>query len=69
MQPRRWYGIIGAGDFLGRYPPEYGEVSITRNFTVENVFCHLAVIPLYMTLAYYIFEKRLLSQTNAGQTR
>lgn len=44
---------------LGRYLLEYGEVSNSRDFTVENVLCFLAVIPLYMTLAYHVLVKWL----------
>lgn len=54
----RTLAAAGLG-LLGRYLLEYGEVSNSRNFTVENVLCFLAVIPLYMTLAYHVLVKWL----------
>lgn len=73
--PRREKGVFlrtlaaAAAGLLGRYLLEYGEVSNSRNFTVENVLWFLAAVPLCMTLAYHILVKWLLSQTNAGQAR
>lgn len=54
----RTLAAAGLG-LLGRYLLEYGEVSNSRNFTVENVLCFLAAVPLCMTLAYHVLVKWL----------
>ncbi len=51
---------------LGRYLLEYGEVSNTRNFTVENVLWFLFSVPLAMTAAYHILVKWL--REHSGST-
>ena len=48
-----------AAGLLGRYLLEYGEVSNTRNFTVENVLWFLFSVPLAMTVAYHFLVKWL----------
>lgn len=54
----RTLAAAGAG-LLGRYLLEYGEVSNTRNFTVENVLTFLFAVPVVMTAVYHFLVKWL----------
>lgn len=64
----RTLAAAGLG-LLGRYLLEYGEVSNTRNFTVENVLWFLAAVPLCMVLAYHVLVKWLSEHPASGQAR
>ena len=43
-----------------RYFLEYGEVSNTVNFTSNNIILFLTIVPIYCTIIYYFFSKKLL---------
>ncbi|MGM7683308.1 hypothetical protein ACSVDA_14260 [Cytobacillus sp. Hm23] len=44
--------VVGMGF---RYILEYGEVSNTVNFITSNIFFSVLVIPLFVTLVYFVF--------------
>ena len=56
-----------AAGLLGRYLLEYGEVSNTRNFTVENVLWFLFSVPLAMTVAYHFLVKWLQEHSGSRE--
>lgn len=46
-------GLTAAG-LLCRFVLEFGEASNLYNFTMGNVVCYLAVVPLYLLLCYFV---------------
>ena len=50
------FTIVG---LLCRYLLEFGEVSNTYNFTPVNIALFLVIMPLYVTIAYFLTDKKL----------
>ena len=50
------FTVVG---LICRYILEFGEVSNTYNFTPVNIAAFLVIMPLYVTIAYYLTEGKL----------
>lgn len=49
-----FFTIIG---MVFKYLLEFGEISNIRNFTINNIFLFLLVVPLYTSICYYLSNK------------